>query len=332
MIEPFSIWTVSGFVLALFLSAFFSGSETGLTAVNRIRLRHLAEEGNPNARRVIRMLDNPDRVLSAMLVGTNLSNVAATSFATLMFVSLLGSYGASVATVVVTIIILVFGEILPKTLFRMRASLMVRSLSRVLRLFIYLFWPVIIVTSSISKAITWMLGVKRTGKSVFLTKEELRLLVVEGEKEGVLEAHEKDMIHSIFQFSETKVRKVMIPISKVKSVSMKAKRQDVLKMAAKSGFTRYPVWNRNPRNIIGFLNIFDMLYSKDESDWRNLIRPLVTVSEGKSIGALIQELQSQGDSMAVVKAKRTSMGIITMEDMMEEIVGEIYDPRDAEAK
>lgn len=317
-------------ILAVFcvLSFFFSLSETALIAINKIKARHLVNKGVKKADIVLSLIMKLDKVISAILIGNNFVNIAFSSIITAIFVSVFKApYAVILSTVFATIFILVFMEILPKTLaikYSARSALLTAPY---LETFIRIFSPVINLFSSLINAILRILGAEPEKRSPLISEEELKLMIEIGREEGVLSDDEKKMLHRIFQFGDTRVSEVMIPLGDTVSIDRAAGAETLLDVVVEEGRSRIPVYEGRKDNIVGIIYARDLLYI-----WRNkgliivedLIHPVYCVGPDKRVNDLLLHFQSKRIQLAiVVDENKKALGLVTLEDLLEEIVGEI---------
>ncbi|MBI4276894.1 MAG: HlyC/CorC family transporter [Armatimonadetes bacterium] len=324
--------------ILLLLSAFFSGTETALFAVNRLRLRRLDEEGNLRAGLVLRMLEDPGRPLTAILVGNNVTNVAASVLAALIFLRLFGpGAGPWVAILVVTVALLVIGEITPKTFASKYAERIALWAARPIYLLSRVLFPIIQVLSAVTNVFLRPLGARVDLHSPLVTEDEIKQLVKMGEEEGIIEQDEREMIHSIFEFGETLVREVMVPRIDMVCVEADATLDEVLEAVLQHGHSRIPVFEEDIDHIVGIAYVKDLLRDLKRGRLqvraRELMRPALFVPETKKVDDLFQELQRKKVHMAVVVDEfGGTAGLVTIEDLLEEIVGPIMDEYDVEER
>ena len=314
--------------------AFFAGSETALYSANKLKIRHRAEQGARGAQLILQMLDKPEQLLGSTLVMHNLVVVTGTSLATTLFVGWLGHRGAWVALGVMTPLALTIGEIFPKTVFQHYADRLAGIIIYPIRAVFYACYPV-------AHVLTWLisqglrgLGLRSEKKSPFVTKEEIELLVRLSDRGSTLGVHERRMIRRIFGFSDTRVREAMIPLVEVVALEDMATVEDLVQAIRQHGFSRIPIFQDNIHNIVGWVNAFDILsLPTGERSFRHLIRAAYYVPETRRIGDLLRDVQQKGVPLAVVVDEYGgAVGIVTIEDMLEEIVGEIEDEYDAGAR
>jgi magnesium and cobalt exporter, CNNM family len=328
-VEP---WLAGLVIMAcLGAEAFFSGAEIALYSANKLKIRHRAEQGSRAAKLILQMLEKPEQMLGSTLVMHNLVVVTGTSLATAVFVNWLGQRGEWVALVIMTSLVLTVGEIFPKTIFQHHADGLAHVVIYPLRVVFYACYPV-------ASAITWLIGqglrlfrLQSENKNPFVTKEELELLVRLSDRSSTLGVHERHMIRRIFGFSDTRVREAMIPLVEIVAVEDRAAVDALVQAIREHGFSRIPIFQNNIHNIVGWVNAFDVLsLPPGERSFRHLIRPAYYVPETRRIGDLLKDVQQKGIPLAVVVDEYGgAVGIVTIEDMLEEIVGEIEDEYDA---
>ena len=324
------------FVLLIF-SAFFSASETAIFSANKVKIRHLVEEGNRQAILTRRLLEQPGRSISTILIGNNVVNIGATALATALAISFFGSSGAGIATAVMSILILIFGEITPKTLasrraedFSLRVSRYILGLSKILLPLIYIF-------NLFTNILVKLLDGSHKEKH-FITEEELRMLVNVGEEEGFIDEDEREMIDSIFEFDDTLVREVMVPRIDIDAVNVEETLENTIKLVLKAGRSRIPVYEQTVDNIIGVIYAKDLLQiffepMREKIRLKKVMRPAYYVPESKKVRDLFAELRKEKVHMAIVLDEYGgTAGLITIEDVIEEIVGDIQDEYDREEK
>ena len=321
-------------LLFLALEAFFSGSETAIISASKTRLKALADGGNIRAGLASQLLEKPERLLGTTLVGTNIAVTAGPSLASLVIAFLLmriftverPDIEAAVTTVIMTPLILIFGEIIPKSICRARANSIALAISPALRRASVVLYPVVAVVTKISSSLALVLS-KRIRQSGSTVVEELRLLARLSEREGLLRPHQRRMIHSVFDLERQTVGSVMVPLVDVVSVEKDITLEELYSLATETGFSRFPVYEDRIDNIVGIMNVLDALYSID--DTTIIHEDIVYLPESKHITTSLQELQRSHHPLAIVVDEYGGMvGIVTIEDMVEEIVGEIRDERD----
>lgn len=314
-------------VILVILSAFFSGIETALMSLNKLKVRSLVKQKRKGAEALQRIKQDPNKLIITILIGNNLVNIGAASFATFVFTDLFGSSGVGIATGTMTFLILVFGEITPKTFASQnaeRVSLIVARpvelLSRVLSPFVKFF---AVISSIMSRLL-------RTKEERQVSEEELKAIVTMGREEGILNREAAAMMQNILEFEGTKVTKIMTPDANIEMIDGKSKLKDIINFIIKKPYSRYPVYSGNRDKIIGILDIDDVLkYTKTrnfEVKIRNIVRKPYFVPESKEIDDLLFEFEGKKTPIAIVVNEYGHVsGLVTVEDILEEIVGEIFD-------
>jgi putative hemolysin len=323
-------------VLIVF-SAFFSLSETALLSVGKIRIRHLAETGNKNAKIVSRLLENPEQFLTAILVGNNIVNITASVLATDAALRYFEHSGIAIATGIMTLFILVFGEIFPKTLASRNPEYIAMLIANPITIFIDILRPVVWFFTNIVNFLIALTGGKERVKHPFVTEELIKMMAKVGEKEGTIEKHERELIHRVFEFTNGKAHGVMTPREKIVCIEESETLDIALDLINKSGHSRLPVYRGDFDNIVG------MIYAKDFLKFRDyelgkikvfqILRPLLVVKAGREISVILKELQQKKMNIAVVVDNNMKViGLVSIEDILEELVGEIYDEYDVEPR
>ncbi|MEE8638762.1 MAG: hemolysin family protein [Candidatus Margulisiibacteriota bacterium] len=328
-------------LLVLFvLSAFFSTSETALTSLSRIRVSRMVEQKLPGAKLVKKLKEKPSEFLSTILIGNNLVNIAAVALATSIAIRFFTDRGwggeavaVGAATGVMTFLILVFGEIIPKTVAIRRAEQIAVFMSPIIWFFRFVFQPIAFCIGFISRPFIYMFGGKAPEKGPFITAEEIQLILAAGEKEGIIEEEEREMISSIFEFGETVVREVMTPRPDISACESNKSIDEIKKVIIGSGHSRIPIYEGNLDNIIGMIYAKDLLKAGVGANIRDMLRPAVFIPEAKKVPELMHEMQSARSHLAIIVDEygQTS-GLVTLEDLIEEIVGEIHDEFEREEK
>lgn len=322
--------------LLLCLSAFFSSAETAFTTVNKIYMRTLAQDGNARAARVLQITDNSGKMLSAILIGNNVVNLSASSLATALAMSIFGSVGAGVATFILTLLILIFGEISPKTVATLRADRLALKYCGVIWFLMTILTPVIFVVSWLASHFLLLLGVRPDEEVRSMTEEELRTIVDVGQESGVIEDKERDMIHNLFDFGDDKAKEIMIPRIDMCFIDVNSTYDEMLAIYRDSYFSRLPVYEESTDNVIGILNMKDVLAyegRREKLSIRELMREPFFTYEYKNTYELFMEMKENAVNFAIVLDEYgATAGLITMEDLLEEIVGEIRDEYDMDEK
>lgn len=320
-------------IILLCLSAFFSSSETALTTVNQIRMRTLADNGDKRAARVLRVTGNPGKMLSAILIGNNIVNLSASSISTSLAIHLFGNTGAGIATGILTFLILIFGEVTPKTMATIKADSMSLTAAAPIGFLMKILTPVIFIINKLSLGLMFLLHVNIKDAQKKMTEEELRTIVNVSQENGVIEHEERDMIHNLFDFGDAEAKEIMVPRIDMTFVQADATYQEVLDIFRQDMFTRLPVYEDSTDNVIGIINMKDFLLQNDTPEFsvRNLLREPYFTYEHKNTADLFLEMRKSSISLAIVLDEYgVTAGLITLEDLLEEIVGEIRDEYDAD--
>jgi putative hemolysin len=325
----------------LILSAFFSASETALFSLNKLQLKKMQkEESDWRVNSIIKLLDDPQKTLITILTGDMFVNIAASSLATYLAIKLFGNVGIGIAGGIMIFMILVFGEIVPKSLAISNAETIAKKIARPVEIISSFLFPLILFFKIIIKALYYFFGKKRIKEKKEITEEDLITLINVGEDEGVIEEEEKKMIRNIFEFGDTMVKEVMVPRVDMACIPSEAKLNSILRLIKKMGHSRIPVYKETIDNIIGILYAKDLLVvyeqwykSKEKFDLKKIIRRAYFVPENKKIDDLLDIFQRDKIQTAIaIDEYGGTAGLVTMEDVVEEIVGEIIDEYDKETK
>ena len=319
-------------VLLLSASAFFSSAETALMTSNKLRIRNLAENGDKRAEKVLEITANTDKMLSAILIGNNIVNLSASALSTTLTLKVFGSSLVGVATGVLTFLILVFGEITPKNVASKNAEDMALKYIGIISLLVIVLTPAIYVVNKVA-GIVISLFIKNNDDNNTVTEDELRAMVEVSHEDGVIEKEEKKMIVNVVDFGDTVAGDIMLPRVDMVMVSVESSYEEILKIFREERYTRIPVYEESPDNVIGILNVKDFLLIEDKENFsvkEHLREPLYTY-EYKKTSSLMVDMRKTGANIVIVLDEYgTTVGLITLEDMLEEIVGEIRDEFDAE--
>ena len=337
-------------LICLVLSAFYSGSETALVSVNKIRINQLVESNDAKAKIVHRLVDSPDRMLALTLVGTNLANILIAQFGDRFTEQVLSTtlpnaknLQEPIAILWVTTLLLIFGEILPKTIFRVKADNLALRYAYPLRISEYVLAPLILLVQTLTKFIVKVIDRGSSTPSPDAQREELRLLATMGERTGNLHTDQRRMIHSLLNLQNRTVAQVMVPLVDIVAIEEHINREEFLRIATESGFSRIPVYKEKIYNIVGIVNLLDVIYDDTDTETdsdreektdttaiETFIRTdLHFVPESKNINALLKEIQNTRHTMVfAVDEYGGTVGLVTIEDLVEEIVGEFADERD----
>ena len=319
-------------IILLLLSAFFSSAETSLTTVNKIKMRSLAEDGNKRAKMVIKVTDNSSKMLSAILIGNNIVNLSASSLTTTIAYTLSdGATIVAIATGIITILILIFGEITPKTMATIKAEKLALSYAHIIHFLMIIFTPIIVIVNTLSRGILFLLGVDPNAKLNIMTENELRTIVDVSHEDGVIEEEEKEMIYNVFDLGDAEAKDVMVPRVHVIFADVNSTYKELIEIFRENKFTRLPIFEETTDNVIGTINMKDLLLfdSSKEFHIRDIIREAYFTHEHKSISELLVEMRKASFNIAIVLDEYgETAGLITLEDILEEIVGEIHDEYD----
>ncbi len=329
--NPDDIFQLIVLVVLLILSAFFSSAETSLTTFNRIRMRTLADEGNKRAARILKVTEDSGKMLSAILIGNNVVNLSASSIATTLALRLFGSVGAGIATGILTVLILIFGEISPKTLATLHAEKLAMAYSGIIQFLMMLLTPVINVINKLSNLFLFLLRVDPNKSRDMMTEEELKTIVDVSHESGVIETEEREMIHNVFDFSDALAREIMTPRIDMTFVKSDSTYHEILEIYREDHYTRMPVYEETTDHVIGILNMKDLLLYEDVDHFSvsNILREPFFTYEKKNTAELFLEMQTKSINLAIVLDEYgITAGMVTMEDLLEEIVGEIHDEYD----
>jgi len=316
-------------VILVFLSAFFSSAETALSTVNRVRMRALEEEGNKRAARVNKILENYSKMLSAILIGNNVVNLTASSLATILASRIHLAVG--IATGILTIVVLICGEIVPKTWAMLSSEKIALAYSGLIYGLMQLLTPVIFIVDKMANAILRLLHIDPNKKITTMTEAELRTYVDVSHEDGVIESEEREMIYNVFDFSDAQAKDIMVPRINMVTINIDDSYQDVLAVFRESMYTRLPVYQDDNDNIIGLINIKDFILTKSENDFhvKDILREAHYTYEYKKVADLLYEIKEKNTSVTfVLNEYGATVGMITLEDLLEEIVGEIRDEYD----
>ncbi|MCB6202573.1 HlyC/CorC family transporter [Extibacter muris] len=317
-------------VVLLGLSAFFSSAETSLTTANKIRIRSLAEDGNRRAKTLLKITDNSGKMLSAILIGNNIVNLSAASLTTSLAYSFGGSMVA-IASGILTVLILLFGEITPKTMATIHAEKMALVYAPVISLFMKIMTPFIFLINGLSMGVLLLLRVDPNAKNDIMTETELRTIVDVSHEDGVIESDEREMIYNVFDLGDAKAKDVMVPRVHVTFADVESTYVELLEIFREDKFTRLPVFEETTDNVIGTINMKDLLLYDNTKEFhiRDILREAYFTYEYKNISELLVEMRQASFNIAIVLDEYgETAGLITLEDILEEIVGEIHDEYD----
>ncbi len=328
--QPGNSWLFVVLIILVCLSAFFSASETALTSLSKIRLRNMVDENVKNADKISKLVDNPNKLLSAILVGNNLVNIGASSIATALAIVYSPSKGVGIATAIMTIVILIFGEITPKTFAARNSEKISLMVVKAVSFVVFLFTPIVAVLNVITGFLIKLLGGDSTKESPLITEAELKTMVNVSHEEGVLEVDERKMINNVFDFGDTKAKDVMTPRTDIVAVEDTATYEEVVEMFNQERFSRIPVYHDNMDDIIGILHLKDFAFlPKNEFSIEKYMREPYFTYESKSTSELFTDMKNNRINVAIILDEYGgTSGLVTVEDLVEEIVGEISDEYD----
>lgn len=317
-------------IILLILSAFFSSAETALTTLNKVRVRTLVEEKNKRAVILQQILDKPSKMLNSILIGNNIVNLSASAIATTMAMTLFGNAAVSIATGIVTMMVILFGEIVPKTWASLNSEKIALTYAPIIVLLIKLLTPLIYIVDKLSNAILFIFSIDKNAKNA-MTESELRTLVDVSHEDGVIESDEREMIYNVFDFSDSLAKDIMIPRIDMTSVSVEATYQEVIHIFKESMYTRLPVFENDSDNVIGIVNVKDFILVEQQDAFHisDIMREGYYTYEFKKTADLLMEMRETTAGMAMVLNEYgATVGLVTLEDLLEEIVGEIRDEYD----
>lgn len=320
-------------VILLIGSGFFSASETSLMSLSKIRIRYMQEEGIKGAKLVSSLIEDPNKLLGGILVGNNVVNIAATSISTSLFMSILGTQGVPVATAVMTILVLIFGEITPKTIAANNSEKVALLVAKPIKVIITVLRPIVWIFNLITGVIFKLMGIQNKGTQPYITEEELKTMVNVSHEEGVLEIEERQIINNVFQFGDMQAKEAMVQRLDMIAINSEDNYDEIIEMFKNEKVSRLPVYNDSIDDIIGILNIKDVIFLNDKEvenfDVNNYTREPFFTYEFKKITQLLEEMKKEKSQMAIVVDEYGgTAGLITIEDLVEVIVGDIDDEYD----
>lgn len=316
------------FAVLLALSAYFSATETAFSSLNRIRMKNMANGGNRKAIQTLKFSEDFDRVLTTILIGNNIVNIASASVATVIFTTAYGNAGVTISTIVTTVLVLIFGEITPKSLAKESPENFAMFSTPILKFLSVLFSPLNFLFAQWKKLLS---RIFKSGDRQAMTQEELLTIVDEAESEGGLDSHEGELIRSAIEFNDLAVREILTPRVKVIALSEKSSVDQIRKAFTFHGFSRLPIFDENVDRIIGVIHEKDFynMLNEGQEDLSSIIKSIVAVAPQTKISELLRRLQHSKSHLAVVVDEHGgTMGIVTLEDIIEELVGEIWDEHD----
>jgi len=318
------------------LSAFFSSAETALVTVNKIRIRNLIDEGDRRAITLSKLIEDQGKMLSAILIGNNIVNISASSLSTLMVTRWLAGTGLAafapgISTGVLTLTVLVFGEITPKTCATIHSEKIALAYAPVIYGWMIAATPLIYIMNHLSMGILFLMRVNPEDRSDAYTEEEIRTIVEVSHEDGVIEPEERKMINNVFDFGDATARDVMVPKVDMSFLNVTASYHEMLELYKENKYTRYPVYEESTDNVIGMINVKDLLIYEDKEhfDSRNIMREVLYTHEHKKTSDIMLEMKQSSTNLAIVLDEYgVTSGMVTMEDLLEEIIGDIRDEYD----
>jgi len=320
-------------LVLVFLSAFFSSSETALTTVNKIRMKNLAENGDKRAAKVLKVTSDSGKMLSAILIGNNIVNIGASSIATILAIDIFGDIGSGIATGALTILVLIFGEVSPKTMATIKADSFALAIAGIIDVLMFVLTPVIFIINKLASGVLFLLRVDPNEAEKAMTEDEIRTIVDESQESGAIENEEREMIHNVFDFGDSLAKEVMIPRIDMTFVQADASLEELIEIYRENKYTRYPVYEESTDHIIGIINMKDviLLDTTTEFSIRNMIRDPYFTYEYKNTADLFMEMRKSSIPLAIVLDEYgVTAGMVALEDLLEEIVGEIRDEYDSD--
>ena len=317
-------------IICIIMSAYFSATETAFSTFNKIRVKNLAEKGNKRAASVIKLSDNYDTLISTILVGNNIVNILGASMATMLFVTLLkdADIASLVSTIVMTVAVLIFGEISPKTIAKKKPESFAAFSAPIITVFVYTFLPITFLFSHWQRLLAKMF---KSSEEAGMTEEELISIIEEAEEGGDINKEESTLIKSAIEFNDLEVGDILTPRIDITAVAADATKEEIATIFTESGYSRLPVYEENLDNVVGIIYYKDFftLAMNGEVNISDIIKPVIYVAKNQAINDLLKELQSKQLHLAVVMDEfGSTAGIVTLEDILEEIVGEIWDEHD----
>lgn len=312
-------------IILIIFSALFSSSETTFACVNKIRLKHMVDQGDKRAKKALHIAENYEDTLTAILVGNNIANIGSSSLATVLFTQWFGESGAVISTIVMTILVLIFGEVFPKSYAKSHPEKLALLFASALSIFTVIMTPFVKAFDLLSRTF------KSKDESPTVTEDELKYIIDEIEEEGVLEEQESDLVLSALQFDETAVNDILIPRVKIVGISIDATIEEIRNLFLHSHFSRFPIYEKTMDNIVGLITNKDFFRLEHNmyNSLKDIIQDVIYIPSTKAISEILKEMQCSKTHMAVVVDQYGgTKGIVTLEDILEELVGDIYDESD----
>ena len=314
-------------LVLLLLKGFFSGSEIALVNSDKLKLHHKANQGNKGAQLVLKLFETPDVLLGTTLVGTNIFTIALTTIGTMFLIRYFGANGELYALLIYTPLFLILGEIVPKSIYQQKSDVLAPIVVYPLRFFSWVFYPIVFIFSRVARLAARMVGGGKTDQNVYITREQIRTLVEMAERGSNVDAFDRGRIKRVIRFAETTVGEAMIPVAEITAISEKQNAQDAINLVRRRGYNRLPVFRKNISDIVGIVTLTTWdLMDRDLPDksLSEFTQPALYASSYQTIDELLPILRQRNDHMAIVVDEfGSAMGMITMEDILEEVVGEI---------
>lgn len=317
----------------VFLSAFFSSSETALVTVNKIRMKNLAENGDKRAAKVLKVTSDSGKMLSAILIGNNIVNIFASSLATILASDIFGDIGPGIATGVLTLVILIFGEVSPKTMATIKADNFALAIAGIIDVLMFVLTPVIFIINTFASAVLRLLRINPDDADKAMTEDEIRSIVDESQESGAIEDEEREMIHNVFDFGDSLAKEVMVPRIDMTFIPVDATFKELIEIYREYKYTRLPVYEESTDHVIGIINMKDVILIENEETFsiQDIIREPYFTYEHKNTADLFVEMRKASIPLAIVLDEYgVTAGLVTLEDLLEEIVGEIRDEYDSD--
>ncbi len=333
-LDPSVIFQLIGIIILLALSAYFSSAETALTTVNQHAVRAIAEDGDKRAETVLKLIENPSQMLSSILVGNNLVNISVTSLSTTLAIEIFGNMGAGIATGILTVLVLIFGEITPKTYATIKNTKLALSYASSIYFITRLLTPVVFIINKLSTGLLILLHIDSKQSKQIMTERELRTIVDVSHEDGVIEDDEKDMLNNVFDFKDAIAKDIMIPRIDVSFVSIDSSYDEVMETFTEARFSRLPVYEGSKDKVVGIVYLKDVYFyrtkHRDEVfQLKDVLREPFFTYETQKVSSLLSQMREKSVSFSIVLDEYgITAGLITLEDIVEEIFGEIRDEYD----
>lgn len=314
-------------VILIFLSAFFASAEMAFVSSDKIEIEERASNGDRNAKILKKLLEKPDEVISAIVVGNNIVNITASILAGSLAIRVFGSAGVGVAMAIMTLLIIIFGEATPKS-FGINNTAFAINIAKYLFAIRKIFYPIAKGFTYISNAIVSALG-KKDGRKAIVTENEIKAMLDLGVKYGTIEKDEKELVEEVFDFDETRAIEVHVPRNEMVCIQEDATIDELIKKAVETGYSRFPVYRDNLDDIVGMVHVKDALMKDEKMKVKEIMRDILKINPGMKIDDVLREMQKRKVHMAIIQSKEgKTLGIVTMEDLIEELFGEIVDEHD----